>query len=174
MELLKKALLVQLQAYRQQYGLNGIYLLPVNLYGPHDNFDLNSSHVIPALIRKIQDALNRNDQSVKLWGDGSPTREFIYVDDAAQGIVMAAQKFDRAEPVNIGSGNEISIRALAIQIADLMGYRGDFEWDPSQPNGQPRRMLDTQRAKNWFGFQAQTSLEQGLKQTIRWYRDNYQ
>ncbi|MEW6058160.1 MAG: GDP-L-fucose synthase [Bdellovibrionota bacterium] len=170
----KKALLVQLQAYRQQYGLNGIFVLPVNLYGPHDNFDLRSSHVIPALVRKIHEAKTQGQSEVTLWGDGSPTREFLYVDDAAEGLIAAALRYDGAEPVNLGSGFEISIKELALQIAKLMNFQGKFKWDESQPNGQPRRMLDTSRAQDWFGFTAQTSLEEGLKKTIRWYLESGQ
>lgn len=168
----KKALLVQLQSYRQQYGMNGIFLLPVNLYGPHDNFDLRSSHVIPALIRKIQDAMDQGSSEVVIWGDGTPTREFLYVDDAAQGIVMAAENYEGAEPVNLGNGREIAIKDLTHIIAEVMGYRGKFVWDETKPNGQPRRALDTNRARNWFGFTANTSFENGLKNTVEWYRQN--
>lgn len=166
----KKALLVQLQAYRHQYGMHGIYLLPVNLYGPHDNFDLNSSHVVPGLIRKFEDAIRSGSQSVTLWGDGSPTREFLYIEDAAEGILMAAEGYEGEEPVNLGSGSEISIHDLAMKIGKLMGFTGDIVWDESKPNGQPRRMLDTSRAENWFGFVAKTNLDEGLKKTIEWYR----
>lgn len=168
----KKALLVQLQAYRQQYGMNGIFLLPVNLYGPHDNFDPRSSHVIPALIQKIQAAQDEGRDEVSVWGDGTPTREFLYVDDAAQGIVMGAESYEGGEPVNLGNGYEISIRELAARIASHMDYRGKFTWDEAKPNGQPRRRLDVSRAENWFGFTAKTSLDDGLKQTIEWYRKN--
>lgn len=168
----KKALLVQLQSYRQQYGMNGIFLLPVNLYGPHDNFDPRSSHVIPALIRKIQEALDREEKTVSIWGDGSPTREFLYVEDAAEGIVAAAEKYDGAEPVNLGNGFEVSIRDLTTRLAGLMGFKGEFVWDESKPNGQPRRALDTSRARDWFGFEALTDFDEGLKRTIEWYRSN--
>jgi GDP-L-fucose synthase len=165
----KKVLLVQCQAYRQQYGTNAVYLLPVNLYGPRDNFDLASSHVIPALVRKCIDARASGAPSIKLWGDGSPTREFIYVKDAAEAVVLAAERYDSAEPVNIGSGKEISIRDLAEKISSLCGFTGALEWDTSQPNGQPRRCLDTSRAAREFGFQASTSLDDGLRSTIDWY-----
>jgi GDP-L-fucose synthase len=166
----KKALLVQLQAYRQQYGFNGIYVLPVNLYGPRDNFDPKSSHVIPALIRKVHEAQQRGDRTLPVWGDGSPTREFIYAADAAQGIVMAAQQFDQPAPVNLGTNMEISIKELIETICELMDFQGEIVWETDKPNGQPRRCLDTQKAKEFFGFQAQTSLESGLKETIDWYR----
>lgn len=169
--LAKKMMLVQLQAYRQQYGTNSIYLLPVNLYGPGDNFDLESSHVIPAMIRKFLEAGARGDDSVTLWGTGSATREFIYAEDAAEGIVMAARDYEEIEPVNIGSGQEISIRALAETIKELTGFRGSIVWDPSKPDGQPRRRLDTSRAKAAFGFEARTDLLTGLKRTIAWYKD---
>ncbi len=165
----KKALLVQLQSYRSQFGMNGIFLLPVNLYGPHDNFDLHSSHVIPALIRKIHEAKSANAEEVVLWGDGSPTREFLYVEDAAQGIVMGAELYSGGEPVNLGNGFEITIRDLSSTIGRLMGYEGTFVYDDSKPNGQPRRVLDTSRARDWFGFEAQTDLETGLRKTIDWY-----
>lgn len=166
----KKALLVQLQSYRQQYGMNGVFLLPVNLYGPHDNFDLNSSHVIPALVRKIQEAMDRGATEVTLWGDGTPTREFLYVEDAAEGIVLACERYDGAEPANLGNGFEIPIRDLATKIAAAMGFKGRFNWDATKPNGQPRRGLDTSRAREWFGFTARTGLDDGLKKTIEWYR----
>lgn len=162
----KKALLVQTQAYREQYGFPGIYLLPVNLYGPRDNFDLESSHVIPALIRKFVDARDSGRDRVELWGDGSPTREFIHARDAARGIVMAAERYDAPDPVNIGSGMEISIRALAQQIQSLVGYDGQVVFDTSRPNGQPRRCLDTSRAERAFGFRASIDLEDGLRETI--------
>lgn len=168
----KKALLVQLQAYRQQYGMNGVFLLPVNLYGPFDNFDPGSSHVIPALIRKIQEAIDSKATEVSIWGDGSPTREFLYVDDAADGIVMAAEKYDGAEPVNLGNGREISIKDLARLLAKLMDFKGEFSWDETKPNGQPRRCLDTQRAHDWFGFSANTPLEEGLRRTIGYWREH--
>lgn len=168
--LAKKMLLVQSQAYRQQYGFDSIYLLPVNLYGPGDNIDLQSSHVIPAMIRKVLTAQAAGDDTVTLWGDGSATREFLYVEDAAQGIVLAAERFDGEEPVNLGSGNEISIKDLAETIARLAEFRGKFVWDTSKPNGQPRRGLDTSRAERLFGFRAQTGFEEGLRKTIEWYR----
>jgi GDP-L-fucose synthase len=166
----KKALLVQCQAYRSQYGLNAIYLMPVNLYGPGDNFDLETSHVIPALIRKCLEARRRGEDQVVLWGDGTPTREFLYVEDAAEGLVLAAERYDGAEPVNLGSGREISIRELAELIARLCEFRGRIVWDTSKPNGQPRRLLDTSRAERWFGFRARVELEEGLRRTIVWYR----
>ncbi|MBZ5577659.1 MAG: GDP-L-fucose synthase [Acidobacteriia bacterium] len=168
----KKALLVQCQTYREQYGMNAIFLLPVNLYGPRDNFDLNTSHVIPALIRKFVEAREAGRREVELWGDGSPTREFLYVKDAAQAIVAATQSFDGSEPVNIGSGHEISIFALAQKVAVLTGFQGRFLWNASQPNGQPRRCLDTTRAEREFGFRSSTSLDQGLRQTIDWYENH--
>jgi GDP-L-fucose synthase len=167
----KKALLVQCQAYRQQYGLNAIFLMPVNLYGPGDNFDLNSSHVIPALIRKCLEARQRGERRVVCWGDGSPTREFVYVEDAARAFVLAAQRYDAPEPVNIGSGNEIAIRDLASLVARLCEFDGEIVWDSSKPNGQPRRRLDASRAEASFGFRAQTTLETGLTKTIEWYRN---
>jgi GDP-L-fucose synthase len=169
--LAKKLLLVQLQSYRQQYGMNGVYVLPVNLYGPHDNFDLNSSHVIPALIRKCVEARRRGDASVPCWGTGSATREFLYVDDCAEGILLAAERYESPDPVNLGSGGEISIRDLAEKIRELTGYEGTLEWDPSKPDGQPRRCLDTSRAKERFGFVAQTGLDEGLRRTIAWYEE---
>lgn len=165
----KKLLLVQSQAYRDQYGTNSIVLFPVNMYGPRDNFDLRTSHVIPAMIRKCVEAREKNLASVTLWGDGSPTREFIYVEDAAEGMVLAAERYDSSEPVNIGSGNEISIRDLATKIAEATGYQGSFIWDDSQPNGQPRRQLDVTRARDRFGFTARTSLAEGLHKTTAWY-----
>jgi len=166
----KKALLVQCQAYRRQYGMNAIYLLPVNLYGPGDNFDPESSHVIPALIRKCVEAVEEGREEIVVWGDGTPTREFLYVKDAAEGIVAAAQSYDRPEPVNLGSGMEISIRELAEKIAALTGFRGRFLWDTSKPNGQPRRRLDVSRSEREFGFRARTPFEEGLRETIEWYR----
>jgi GDP-L-fucose synthase len=166
----KKALLVGAQAYREQYGLNSIYLLPVNLYGPGDKIDLADSHVIPALVRKMLDARERDEREIVLWGDGSPTREFLYVEDCAEGIVLAAEHYDAPEPVNLGTGEEISIRDLAVLIAELTGYDGEIVWDASKPNGQPRRRLDTSRAANLFGFQASTPLRDGLERTIAWYR----
>ncbi len=167
----KKLLLVQAQAYREQYGLNAIMLFPVNLYGPRDNFDPASSHVIPAMIRKFIVAREENARSVSMWGDGSPTREFIYVEDAAEGLVLAAEQYDAPEPVNIGTGNEISIRALASEVAAATGYTGDIVWDPAQPNGQPRRQLDVTRARERFGFVAKVSFAEGLKRTVAWARE---
>jgi GDP-L-fucose synthase len=166
----KKALLVQLQAYRQQYEMNGIYLLPVNLYGPGDNFDLETSHVIPALIRKFVEARDRGLSSVSCWGSGTATREFLYVDDCAAALVAAAERYDGADPINIGSGCEISIADLAAMIARLTGFTGTIEWDPTRPDGQPRRCLDTSRAARHLGFHAKTTLEEGLKRTIEWFR----
>lgn len=168
--LAKKMLLVQGQAYRRQYGFCSIHLLPVNLYGPGDNFDPRSSHVIPALIRKCFDAIETGARSLPVWGTGKPTREFLYVEDAAEAIVLAAEHYDGEEPVNVGSGREISIGDLAELIARLTGFRGELVWDPDQPDGQPRRMLDTQRAERLFGFRATTALEAGLVTTIEWYR----
>ncbi|MGI0488344.1 GDP-L-fucose synthase family protein [Pantanalinema rosaneae CENA516] len=166
----KKALLVQLQAYRQQYGFDGIYLLPVNLYGPEDNFDPRSSHVIPALIRKVHEAQQRGDRQLAVWGDGSPTREFLYSQDAARGIVMGTQHYSDAEPVNLGTGTEISIKDLVLLICELMQFDGEILWQTEQPNGQPRRCLDTSRAQATFGFTAEIGLREGLQQTIAWYR----
>jgi GDP-L-fucose synthase len=168
--LAKKMLLVQAQAYREQYGFNAIYLLPVNLYGPRDNFNLETSHVIPALIRKMIEAQQRGENQVVLWGDGTPTREFFYAGDAALGIALAAERYNGSEPVNLGSGMEISIKDLADLIARLTGYQGEIVWDTSKPNGQPRRALDVTRAKEYFGFQASTPFEEGLRRTIDWYR----
>ena len=168
----KKALLTQCQAYRNQYDCNYIYLLPVNLYGPCDNFDLHSSHVIPALIRKFVEAKENNLTEVPCWGDGSPTREFLYVTDCAKAIVKASEHYNAAEPVNVGAGSEISIADLAEQIADLVGYQGKITWDTHMPGGQPRRCLDTSKAKKHFGFVATTSLKDGLRQTIDWYLKN--
>lgn len=168
----KKALLVQLQSYRQQYGLNGIFLLPVNLYGPEDNFNPNSSHVIPALIRKVHEAQQRGDKTLPVWGDGSPTREFLYSTDAARGIVMATQAYNDPEPVNLGTGYEISIRDLIELICELMDFEGEIVWETDKPNGQPRRCLDTERARQAFGFQAEVEFKQGLKNTIDWYRQH--
>ncbi|MEA5513224.1 GDP-L-fucose synthase [Nodularia sp. UHCC 0506] len=168
----KKALLVQLQSYRQQYGFNGIYLLPVNLYGPEDNFDPTSSHVIPALIRKVHEAQIKGEKQLPVWGDGSPTREFLYSEDAARGIVMGTTSYNGAEPVNLGTGEEISIRNLITLICELMAFDGEIVWQTNQPNGQPRRCLDTERAKEAFDFTAQVSFRQGLKNTIEWYRQN--
>lgn len=168
----KKALLVQLQSYRQQYDFSGIYLLPVNLYGPEDNFDPSSSHVIPALIRKVYEAQQRGDKQLPVWGDGSPTREFLYSTDAARGIVMATQNYDESEPVNLGTNYEISIRDLVELICELMEFKGEIVWETDKPNGQPRRCLDTERAKEKFGFVAEMDFRQGLKNTIDWYRQN--
>lgn len=165
----KKMLLVQGEAYRRQYGLRSIFLLPVNLYGPRDHFDPATSHVIPALIRKCVDARDAGNEEIVLWGDGSPTREFLYVTDAADAIALATERYDGAAPVNIGSGNEITIRALARLIADLTGFRGTVRWDTSQPNGQPRRRLDTTRAEREFGFRSTTDFRDGLRRTIDWY-----
>ena len=170
--LAKKMLLVQSQAYRQQYGFNSIFLLPVNLYGPGDNFNPASSHVIPALIRKCLEAKDRGDDKIIAWGDGSPTREFIYVEDAAEGIALATQKYNDSEPVNIGSSFEISIKDLIEKIARMTGFEGEIVWDTSKPNGQPRRKLDTSRADAWFGFKAATDFETGLRNTIDWYIQN--
>lgn len=167
--LAKKMLLVQGDAYRKQYGFNAIYLLPVNLYGPGDSFDPERSHVIPALIRKILRAKERDDDHVVAWGTGSASREFLYVDDAAEGVVLAAERYDGPAPVNLGAGREITIRELAKIIARLCGFAGEIRWDTSQPDGQPRRMLDTSRAREAFGFQAKTSFEVGLRRTIAWY-----
>ncbi|HEU0036478.1 MAG TPA: GDP-L-fucose synthase [Kofleriaceae bacterium] len=168
----KRLLLVQAQAYRQQYGMNAVVLFPVNLYGPRDNFDLQTSHVIPAMIRKCLAARDEGHREVTLWGDGSPTREFIYVEDAALGMVLAAERYDDPDPVNLGSGQEISIKDLAHAIADATGFTGTFRWDASQPNGQPRRRLDVSRAKQRFGFEAKTSLADGLSKTVAWYLEH--
>ncbi|MER2597991.1 MAG: GDP-L-fucose synthase [Caldilineales bacterium] len=167
--LAKKMMLVQSETYRQQYGWNSIFLLPVNLYGPRDNFDLETSHVIPALIRKCLEANARGDRQLVAWGDGSPTREFLYVEDAAEGIVLAAERYNSSDPVNIGSAFEISIRDLLETIARLTGFQGEIVWDTSKPNGQPRRKLDINRARERFGFESQTSFEEGLRRTIAWY-----
>lgn len=167
--LAKKMLLVQAQAYRQEYGFNGIYLLPVNLYGPGDNFDPASSHVIPALIRKIAQAKRQNAPFVEAWGTGSPTREFLYVQDAAEGIVLAAENYEKPEPVNLGSGREISIKELTEHIATLMEFKGEIRWDATKPDGQPRRTLDVARAEQEFGFKAKTDFTEGLRNTIDWY-----
>jgi GDP-L-fucose synthase len=170
--LAKKMLLVQSQAYRQQYGFNSIYILPVNLYGPRDNFDLETSHVIPALIRKCLEAKERGDSEMVCWGDGSPTREFLYVEDCAEAILLAAEKYDGAEPVNIGTGMEIAIRDLVELIAEMTEYRGRIVWDTSKPNGQPRRCLDTERARELFGFTAATDFREGLRRTVEWFLQN--
>ena len=166
----KKALLVMLQAYREQYGLNGIYLLPVNLYGPGDNFDPRSSHVIPALIRRCEEARVAGDESITCWGTGRASREFLYVDDCAEAVALATERYDGPDPVNLGSGQEITIRELTERIAALTGYEGELAWDDSQPDGQPRRRLDTSRALEHFGFEASTALDDGLARTIAWYR----
>jgi len=165
----KKALLVQCQAYRQQYGMNAIYLLPVNLYGPRDNFNLETSHVIPALIRKCVEAKQTGSKDIVCWGDGSATRAFLYASDAAEGLVLAAERYDGAEPVNLGTSEEVSIRDLVATVASLCHYDGKIVWDVSQPNGQPRRCLDVSRAERQFGFNAWTTLQEGLAATIRWY-----
>jgi GDP-L-fucose synthase len=170
--LAKKMLLVQAQAYREQYDFNAIYLLPVNLYGPRDNFDLKTSHVIPALIRKYIEAKERGEDQVVLWGDGSPTREFLYVEDAAEAILLASEHYNSSEPVNLGSGKEISIKDLAHLIAELTGYEGQLVWDTSKPNGQPRRALDISRAEEYFGFNAQMPFDEGLRRTIEWYMED--
>lgn len=167
--LAKKMMLVQLQGYRQQYGYNGIFLLPVNLYGPRDNFHLETSHVIPAMIRKMVTARDEHAQDVVLWGDGSPTREFLYVEDCARGIIAAAEQYDDAEPVNLGSGMEISMRDLAAIIAQHVGFSGNIIWDTSKPNGQPRRCLDVSRAKEYFGWQAAVTFDEGLRRTVAWW-----
>jgi GDP-L-fucose synthase len=176
--LAKKMLLVQSQAYRQQYGFNSVVLFPVNLYGPRDNFDLETSHVIPALIRKCLDAQNRSQPLglespvLTVWGTGKPTREFLYVEDAAEGILLAAERYDHSEPVNLGSGMEISIRDLVDRIVQLTGFKGEVVWDATKPDGQPRRVLDTSKARQLFGFEARTPFEEGLRRTIEWYRAN--
>ena len=167
--LAKKMLLVQSQAYRQQYGFNSIVLFPVNLYGPHDNFDLDTSHVIPALIRKCFEAIERGDNTITLWGTGSPTREFLFVEDAAKGILLAAERYNSSEPINLGSGEEISIKELGALITKLSGFGGDMRWDSTKPDGQPRRCLDVSRAVKEFGFKTQVKLEDGLRKTIEWY-----
>jgi GDP-L-fucose synthase len=171
--LAKKMQLVQAQAYRQQYGFNAIFLLPVNLYGPGDNFDPKSSHVIPALIRKFVDAKKKSEREIVVWGTGKASREFLYVEDAAEAIMLATEKYNKAEPVNLGAGREIKIMELVSLIKKLVGYTGGIYWDKTKPDGQPRRMLDVSRAKKEFGFTARTSFEEGLKKTISWYRSNY-
>ncbi|MHC4269497.1 MAG: NAD-dependent epimerase/dehydratase family protein, partial [Planctomycetota bacterium] len=167
----KKALLVQLQAYSQQYGFNGIYLLPVNLYGPFDNFDPKSSHVIPALIKKCFDAIEHGNTELLLWGTGNATREFLYVADAAEGIVLATERYVGTEPVNLGAGFEISIKDLIGKITKLTGFEGKIVWDPTKPDGQPRRKLDTSRSEKLFNYNAKTSLDEGLEKTINWYKE---
>lgn len=169
--LAKKMLLVQAQAYRQQYGFNGIFLLPANLYGPGDHIDLETSHVIPALVRKCVEARECKDNQIAVWGDGSPTREFLYVEDAAEAIIFAAERYDGPDPVNIGSGIEISIKDLVHLIVRLTGFGGDIVWDTTKPNGQPRRSLDTSRAERLFGFKARTPFEDGLRRTVAWYEE---
>ncbi len=169
--LAKKMLLVQSESYRQQYNFNSLFLIPVNLYGPGDNFNLETSHVIPALIRKCFEAQDRGDDEIVVWGDGSPTREFLYAADAAEGILLAAEGYNSSDPVNLGSGEEISIKDLVTKIVEFTGFEGRLVWDTSRPNGQPRRGLDTSRAKERFGFQAQVKLEEGLKRTVEWYRE---
>ena len=167
--LAKKMLLVQSQAYRQQYGFNSIFLLPVNLYGPGDNFNPESSHVIPALIKKCVEAKERGAAFIEAWGDGSPTREFLYVEDAAEGIVLAVERYNEGEPVNLGSAFEISIKDLVETIARVVGFAGEIRWDTSKPNGQPRRKLDTSRAEEYFGFKSHTPFEEGMRRTVEWY-----
>ncbi|MBS1150999.1 MAG: NAD-dependent epimerase/dehydratase [Myxococcaceae bacterium] len=168
--LAKKMLLVQSQAYRAQYGFNSIFLLPVNLYGPHDNFDPSLSHVIPALIKKMFDAREQGAPFITVWGDGSPTREFLYAADAAEGILLATERYDASDPVNLGSGEEYAIKDLVAVLAAACGFEGEIRWDPSQPNGQPRRKLDVEKAKQLFGFTAATAFAEGLRQTVEWYR----
>jgi len=168
----KKMMLMQAQTYRQQYGFNAIFLIPVNLYGPGDNFNLESSHVIPALIRKCVEARLRGEAEIVVWGDGSPTREFLYVEDAAEGILLGAERYDGDQPINLGSGREISIRQLAEQIVEMTGFKGRLTWDTSRPNGQPRRALDVSRAEALLGFRAAMPFEEGLRRTIAWYEQN--
>ena len=163
-------LLVQSQAYRQQYGFNSIYLLPVNLYGPRDSFDPKSSHVIPALIKKCIDAIEKNENQIVVWGTGKSSREFLYVEDAAEGILLATERYNKSEPVNLGSGMEITIKELVELIARLTGFNGGIVWDTNKPDGQPRRCLDTSKAEREFGFKAKMGFEEGLKRTIEWYR----
>ena len=170
--LAKKMMLVQSQAYREQYGFNSIFLLPVNLYGPHDNFDPNSSHVIPALIKKCVDSIEQGDNEIVVWGTGNASREFIYAEDAAEGIILATEKYNKNNPVNIGAGFEITIKDLVNLIVKLTKFKGEIVWDTSKPDGQPRRMLDTTKAEKEFGFKAETSFEEGLKKTIKWYKLN--
>ena len=172
--LAKKMMLVQSQAYRQQYGFNSIFLLPANLYGPGDNFDAETSHVIPALIKKVFDARERGESYITVWGTGKATREFLYVDDAAEGVVLATERYNKSEPVNLGAGFEISIRELAELICELIGFGGEIKWDSTKPDGQPRRMLDTSRAKEEFGFNASIDIRDGLKKTIDWYKGECQ
>jgi GDP-L-fucose synthase len=172
--LAKKMLLVQSQAYRDQYNFNSLFLVPVNLYGPRDNFNLERSHVIPALIRKALEAKDRGEQEIVVWGDGSPTREFLFAEDAAEGILLATERYNSSDPVNLGSGEEISIKDLAEKIVELTGFEGELTWDSSRPNGQPRRALDTSRAKERFGFETQVRLEEGLRRTVEWYQQQRQ
>ena len=171
--LAKKMLMVQSQAYRKQYGFNSVFLLPVNLYGPKDNFNPNSSHVIPAIIKKCADAVRNKEKEIVCWGDGSPTREFLYVNDAAKGIVLATENYNKEDPVNLGSGMEISIKDLTEKIAGIMGFDGKISWDKTKPNGQPRRCLDVSRAEKEFGFRAHTDFDKGLRKTIDWYLENH-
>jgi GDP-L-fucose synthase len=168
----KKAVAVQLAAYREQYGLNGVFVLPANLYGPRDNFDLESSHVIPALIRKCVEAQERGEPQLPVWGTGTPTREFLYVDDAAEGILCAAERYDSSEPVNLGTGEETSIKELVETIVSVTGFDGEIVWQTDKPDGQPRRKLDTEKARDRFGFEARTSLRDGLERTVAWYREH--
>jgi GDP-L-fucose synthase len=168
----KKMMLVQSEGYRQQYGMNSVVVFPVNLYGPRDNFDLHTSHVIPAMIRKCIAARDAGQADVTLWGDGSPTREFLYVEDAARGILLAAEKYDSSDPVNLGNGIEITIRDLATQIGQATGFKGKFVWDSTKPNGQPRRQLDVTRARERFGFVAATPFDQGIAKTVRWFEEH--
>jgi GDP-L-fucose synthase len=170
--LAKKMLLVQSQSYRDQYNFNSLFLVPVNLYGPRDNFNLESSHVIPALIRKALEAKDRGDSEIVVWGDGSPTREFLFAEDAAEGILLATERYNSSDPVNLGSGEEISIKDLAEKIVELTDFKGELRWDTSRPNGQPRRALDTSRATDRFGFNAQVHLEEGLRSTVDWYEQH--
>jgi GDP-L-fucose synthase len=170
--LAKKMLLVQSEAYRAQYGFNSIFLLPVNLYGPRDNFDPRSSHVIPALIKKCMDAIENDEDEIEVWGDGSPTREFCYVEDTAEAIALATEKYNKSEPVNIGAGFEISIKNLVHMIAELTGFKGKIKWDTSKPGGQPRRMLDTTKAEREFGYKAKVDFNTGLRETIEWYKEH--
>ena len=172
--LAKKMLLVQSQAYRQQYGFNSIYLLPVNLYGPGDNFNPESSHVIPALIKKVFDAKEKGEKHITVWGTGKATREFLYVEDAAEGIVLATEKYSKPDPVNLGAGFEISIKSLVELICELAGFHGEIEWDITKPDGQPRRCLDTSKAKQEFAFEAKTDFRDGLRRAIEWYREQRQ
>lgn len=171
--LAKKMLLVQSQSYRKQYGFNSIFLLPVNLYGPGDNFNPNSSHVIPALIKKFYDAKVNKKKEVEIWGTGKATREFLYIEDAVRGLILATEKYNQADPVNLGAGFEISIKRLAVLIRELIGYKGKLVWDKTKPDGQPRRMVDVTKAKEEFGFKAKTNFETGLRKVIKWYEKNY-